>query len=394
MQKILRKTSVITRTATLLLLVALFAGGSSLVRADSYDAKIDAIDAKNDQKREQLNSLYGQASDYRAAINQLQSRINTLQASINANRAEQVVLQKQIEEKRLEIERQRVVLGDVLRSMYVDGDMSAIEMLATSNNLSDYVDKEEYRNSVQNQIQDTLAQIAVLQKQLQAKKTKVDSLIADQKAQQSQLASDKQKQSSLLSYNQQQQDAFTSEIRKNNAEIARLQAAQAAAQAAYAASHGVSFYGTASNGGYPNRWANAPQDTKVDSWGMLNRECVSYVAWKVNSVGRHMPHWGGDYTHHRGGNAYRWIDNADIDHIRRTGSAPSPGAWRPGIAVVWDTDDGVGSYGHVAYLDSVNSDGSIEVSQYNFFGRTIGHGHFSRMHVSASDANQLDYIWF
>ncbi len=394
MLKLLQKTSVGLRLAVLFTAVALFAGGSSLVRADSFDTKIKALQSKNSDNKAVLSDLGAQASSYQDEINKLQAQISALQRSINANEAEQASLNKQILEKQRKIEQQRVVLGEVLRSMYVDGDISTIEMLATSNNLSDYVDKEEYRNSVQNQIQDTLAQIALLQKQLRAKKVKVGQLIDDQKSQQGQLNANKQKQTSLLAYNQQQQSSYNAKVRANLVQIRKLQAAQAAAQAAYAASHGVSYYGTAGNGGYPNKWANRAQDTVLDDWGMYNRECVSYVAWKVNSVGRHMPRWGGDYTNHLGGNAYRWIDNADIDHIRRTGSPPSPSAWRPGIAVVWDDNDGVGSYGHVAYLESVNGDGSIEVSQYNFFSRTLGHGKFSRMHLSASDANQLDYIYF
>lgn len=391
MPKILKKTSVITRVALLLTLVALFAGGSSLVRADTYDTQIQALKNKNAANVRALDDLGAQASSYQDAIARLQEQISALQQSINKNQAEQAALRAQIVEKQKEIDHQRAVLGEVLRSMYVDGDISTIEMLATSNNLSDYVDKEEYRNSIQNQIQDALAQIAALQKQLQAKKVKVDQLIDDQKTQQNQLAANKKKQSSLLSYNQSQQSAYNQKLQANRAQISKLYAAQAAAQAAYARSHRITYYGESGNGGYPNKWAYAKQDTLVDDWGMLNRECVSYVAWKVDASGHHMPHWGGDYTNHRGGNAYRWMDNADIDHIRRTGSPPS--SWRSGVAVVWDENDGVGSVGHVAYLEAVNSDGSIEVSQYNFGGPSM-HGKFSRMHVDAGEANRLDYIYF
>lgn len=385
MLKILQKTSVITRVALLLTLVALFAGGSTLVRADTYDEQIKALKNKNSVNQRALNDLGAQASSYQDEISRLQSQISALQRSIDKNHAEQTLLKTQIVEKQREIDHQRAVLGDVLRSMYVDGDISTIEMLATSNNLSDYVDKEEYRNSVQNQIQDTLAQIALLQKQLQAKKVKVDKLIDDQKTQQSQLAADKRRQSSLLAYNQNQQASYNSRLKANLAQISKLQAAQAAAQAAYARRNGVKYYGTAGHGGYPSIWANAPQDSMLDDWGMYNRECVSYVAWKVASTGRYMPHWGGAYSNgYWGGNAYAWVHNADVANIPR-GTHP-----RAGAAVVWGTDDGVGPLGHVAYVDSVNGDGSIEVSQYNFGI----HGAFTRMHVSASTVSHLDFIYF
>lgn len=385
--------SVATRATVLALIAGLVIGSASIVRADTYDTKINALEAKNKQNQAVLEDLGAQASSYKDAIARLQSQISSLQRSIAANEAKQASLAKQIDEKQKEIDHQREVLGEILRSMYVDGQMSTIEMLASSNDLSEYVDKEEYRNSVQNNIQDLLAQIAKLQQELQRKKEQVEQLIAGLKEQKGQLAASKQKQASLLAYNQKQQGAYNAKVRANLAQIKKLEAAQAAAQAAYARSHGVSYYGTSGNGGYPNRWANAAQDTILDDWGMWNRECVSYVAWKVNATGHYMPRWGGLYDgRHLGGNAYRWIHNADVDNIPRTGSPPS--SWRSGVAVVWDAYDGVGPVGHVAYLEAVNSDGSIEVSQYNFFSRSLGHGKFSRMHLSASAANQLDYIYF
>ena len=37
--------------------------------------------------------------------------------------------------------------------MYIDGQLTTIEELATSKNLSEYVDKEDYRTTVQNKIE-------------------------------------------------------------------------------------------------------------------------------------------------------------------------------------------------------------------------------------------------
>ena len=101
---------------------------------------------------------------------------------------------------------------------------------------------------------------------------------------------------------------------------------------------------------YPNKWRNIPQDSVVDSWGMYNRECVSYTAWKVYESGRYMPYWGGI------GNANQWDDNA-----RRMG-IPVDGNPRPGDVAVahW------GYYGHVMYVESVNPNGTINISQYNY----------------------------
>ena len=72
-------------------------------------------------------------------------------------------------------------------------------------------------------------------------------------------------------------------------------------------------------GGYPSAWANAPLDAYVDPWGLYTRECVSYVAWKIASTGRYVPHFGG------AGNANEWPSTA-ARHGIPSGSTPKAGA--------------------------------------------------------------------
>jgi surface antigen len=99
---------------------------------------------------------------------------------------------------------------------------------------------------------------------------------------------------------------------------------------------------------YP--WANAPFPNSIaDPWGMYERQCVSYTAWKVASSGRHMPSWGGH------GSAKLWDDNARAEGI------PVDTTPRVGDVAISNS----GSYGHSMYVEAVNGDGTISVSQYN-----------------------------
>jgi surface antigen len=107
---------------------------------------------------------------------------------------------------------------------------------------------------------------------------------------------------------------------------------------------------------------------------MYNRECVSYTAWKVYSTYGYMPYWGGV------GNANQWPGNAARAGIP-TSSTP-----RVGSVAVWN----VGYYGHVMWVEAVNADGSIWISQYNY----DFNGRYSEMYVSAGMASNLTYIYF
>jgi surface antigen len=110
---------------------------------------------------------------------------------------------------------------------------------------------------------------------------------------------------------------------------------------------------------YPSSLASAPLDSKVDPWSFYNRECTSFVAWRINNDdgvaftnGMNGGHWG---------NAYQWWGNAGALGYPRN-STPTEGsiAW-------WDKNyDGARSAGHVAYVDSVSSTGAINVEEYNY----------------------------
>jgi surface antigen len=114
--------------------------------------------------------------------------------------------------------------------------------------------------------------------------------------------------------------------------------------------------------GYP--WAT---DTSGghDTWGFTTRQCVSYVAWRLSRVGRPV------YARQGWGSASGWDEVA-----RRRGATVTT---RPSVGSVaqWNAGESsrvphgtftAGSYGHVAWVTAVYSDGSVQVAQYNGTG--------------------------
>jgi surface antigen len=344
-----RLNLVVLGVSSLLLVAgATLPGLRTVVLADQYDEQIKALQQQNNANQSVLGGLQATAASYQDAISRLQAQIDGVQASINANIAKQADLQAQIVAAQQEIARQKSILSTDIKSMYVDGTPSTIEILATSRNLSEFVDKQEYRTTVQNKLQETLKKIAELQLQLQAQKVEVDQLLKDQQAQQAQLASDRAQQASMLSYNEGQQAAYNQQISANASQINSLRQAQIAANARFIGSAGT---GPACGGGYPARWCNIGQDTALDNWGMYNRECVSYTAFRVAASGRFMPGWGFQGR----GNANQWVDDARSDGIP-VDTTPHAGD----VAISLG-----GAYGHAMYVESVNGDGTINISQYN-----------------------------
>ncbi|MBI1952482.1 CHAP domain-containing protein [Candidatus Saccharibacteria bacterium] len=346
------KNSRIAKRYLNVLVVGVVIGASvfvgTVVQADQFDEQIRALQQENSAKRQISNQLAAQASSYQDAVDRLSTQINSIRQAILDYQHQSDLLQQQIEAQQAELVRQKQVLGQNIKAMYLEGQISTLEILASSKDLSEFVDKQQYRNSVQTKVKTTVEKITDLKLQLQVKQREIQGLIKDQQAQQALLDASLSQQNDLLNLTVSQKAAKDAEIKSNNAQIASLRTQQLAINRRIG---GNDIAGDPNHGGYPAYWDKARQDSLLDSWGMLNRECVSYTAWKVYEAygPGSMPYWGGI------GNANQWPANARAYNIP-TGSTPKAGS----VAISMS-----GFYGHSMWVESVNPDGTFNVSQYN-----------------------------
>lgn len=329
--------------------VGLFSVGN-VAFADRFDEQIGQLQREIDGFQAEASRLRTEADTLQNAVNALAAQKNAIQAQLELTQAKIDQLNRDIEANQKKLEKQQNVLSSTISDLSVESDTSPIELLAGSASIGDFIDRQEYRSSVQDQIQNAIAEVKKLKKELAKQKTQAENLLADQTAQRNDLAAKEAEQARLLAQTQGQEAAYQNMISQKSSEIENLRAQQAAANARFIS--GGSYAagsGPACGGGYPGKWCNIPMDAAVDDWGMYNRQCVSYTAFKVWASGRHMPYWGGI------GNANQWDDNArnqgiPVDYSPRAGDVAISNA---------------GYYGHSMYVESVNGDGTINISQYN-----------------------------
>jgi surface antigen len=352
------KSKTITRALSLAAVLFLSSGTAI---ADSFDDQIATLRAQAAAQQQQAAAAHAQANDYRSKVAELNAQIGYLQTQINLTQAKFNRVTADINANKAKLEQQKAVLSANLKTMYLDSSVSPIEMLASSNNMSDFLDQQTYQDKIKAKIQSAMAEINAIQEKLQAQQLELTTLLSNQRTQRTQLAGAQAQMYQLLALAEQNAAAADQSVRDSNSQISKLKAEQAAALAAKYGNRVIP--GGACGGGYPARWCNAAQDTVIDNWGMFNRECVSYTAFKVWSSGRNMPYWGGT------GNANQWPGDA------RASGIPVDGNPREGDVAISMS----GPYGHAMYVEGV-SGGTILVSQYNFYGN----GQYSTMSISAS----------
>ncbi|MDB5177716.1 MAG: hypothetical protein JWO61_99 [Candidatus Saccharibacteria bacterium] len=324
---------------------------SSVVKADRYDDQIAAIQNEVNQYQAAAQELAGKADTLQRELSRLNNEKAQLQAQIDLSQAKYDKLVVDIADTEKKIADNRTALGETMADLYIDGEVSPLEMLASSKNIGDYVDKQSYRESISDQLTKTIETIKALKKKLESDKKDIERILEDQKNQRELLTSKENEQQKLVNDTKGEEAAYQSLSASKNQDIANLRSAQAAENARAMRNIGFGSIpaGTPGGGGYPGAWANAPLDAYIDPWGLYTRECVSYVAWKIANTGRFVPHFGG------AGNANQWPSTTAAYGIS-SGSTPQVGS-----AAVWP----IGYYGHVMYVEAVNGDGTITVSDYN-----------------------------
>ncbi|MDB5183480.1 MAG: exported protein of unknown function [Candidatus Saccharibacteria bacterium] len=358
-----------------------------IVRADNFDEQIAALQSQIDGYQQQASTLNNQADSLQKELNQLDSQKSAIQAQINLQQVQLSKLNQQIADNEKKISDDQDALGNTIADLYLGAQVSPLEMLASSNSIGDYVDKQTYRSTIKDSLVTTITSIKNIKAELVKQKQAVEQVIAQQQFASDALAQKENEQVQLVAQTRGQEAAYQGLITdRENQKLSVQKAQQDAIEAAIHRGGNVSILpGDPNKGGYP--WeANCYVDSNAVSHGGVGgngtdalgygcRQCVSYAAWRVGSYTGNFPYYWG--------NANQWPASARAAGFT-TGSTP-----RANSAGVISA----GAYGHIVWIEAVNNDGTVDVSQYNYFNAGgPGWGNYSKMRVSASTYDT--YIYF
>lgn len=349
------------------------------VSADRWDDQINSLKAQANQYQMQANQLRTQADTLQNKLDQINAQIAALQANIIANQAKYEKLQASIAANQQKLKNTQDALGEMLANLYVDDNVSSIELLASSSNISDFVDKQEYRTSVRDQLNLTINEVKKIKAQLEKDSKAVENVLAELKLQNDQLSAQQADQQKLVDETRGEEAAYQQLVSNARSQMSSIQAQQQAYYASLVSRGGggsgvigsFQYWGWSGNrgcggDGYPYCGV---QDSYADPWNLYNRECVSYVAWALqNRFGKSVGAFHGD------GNAYQWPYSAP-----NWSGAYRVGSPQAGDAVILPALAGFAPIGHAMIVESVNGD-DIFVSQYNMYGN----GQYSTMHIKPS----------
>lgn len=326
------------------------------------------------------------ANAYQVKVGELAVEIAKKEAEIAETEAEVKVLKDQIAETEKKLDEEQEALAELLVNMHFESDAEPIKILAGASSISDLAEKAAREEVVKEQISVSALAVRNTKEELEADKAEVEKLLEEQQLARESLVEKKGEQQALVEKYENDAEAY--------AEVAKAaQIAQREAEKAEQEAHPELYRGSAYTGANTYPWqADCPdrQDEYITYWeggdgwykiGGYVCECVSYAGWKAYEYFGVAVGWG---------NAYSWDDGA-----RAAGYLVDKNPAANTIGQV----DGY-PYGHVFWVESVNSDGSINVTEYNnayatyLYTGSMHYGDFGSRTISAGEVWQYNFIHF
>lgn len=318
---------------------------------NQVNEQINSVSSKIAEARAQGKTLAGEIAVFDDQIYLIQLQINATQQEIDITNSEIRNTNEQIAAAEIELQKQKEIMSEYLKTMYIEGRVSTVELIAKSDNFSDFVDRSEYLSTMQDKVQETANKIVALKEELALKKKELE--VKKEKAEQLRSSQTVQKQS--LNNQRAEKDYLLEQTKGQEASFQTMLKDLYQQRAAISAKNNETI-GGAGTGGYPYSQADP---NGIDPWKFYYRQCTSYAAWKSANLGpvsaAILADWGSG--HRANGGDWGYLGST---HGYTVDYNPTPGAimsfpYGPGMP-----------YGHVAIVESVNSDGTVNVSEYNW----------------------------
>lgn len=337
--------------------------------------------AKEQEASRNAASASSSASLFQMKVYELNMEIAGQELAIAETEAQVTDLTRQIKETEERLLLEQEALAELLINMHFEGDAEPITILAGASSISDLAEKQARSETVKQQISATAEKVKEAKEKLEADKAQVEDLLAQQKTARESLVAKRTEQQALVEKYQNDAAAYD-EIAKAAREAQRL--AEQEEQRKHPELYGGNHYAGGFNS-YP--WQDVcpqQQDAFLTSSGgyIIGGyvcECVSYAGWKAYETYGIAISWG---------NAYSWDDNARLNGYV-VDKNPAAGT----IGQV----DGY-PYGHVFWVEGVNADGSINVTEYNnayatqLYSGVFQYGDFGARVIPAYEVGNYNYI--
>jgi septal ring factor EnvC (AmiA/AmiB activator) len=155
-----------------------------------------------------VEDLAAQADTLKAKISEYQIQIANTQNKIDLTNLKIEKLERQIVAAEKDLEHQKGILAESLRELYKRGNITTVELLASSDSYSDFISQQEYLSRLKDGIQESAQKVQALKDQLEDDQKDQKNLKEELEGQRQVLDSQRAEQQQLLDETEGQESEY------------------------------------------------------------------------------------------------------------------------------------------------------------------------------------------
>ena len=263
-------------------------------------ASVIAILPKNADAEKTTQQLENEIQALQSQINDAESQAgiekekSLIQSQLQISQVQYEKLQKEIKETEENINNNKSALGTILADISLEENITPLERIAGSSNLSQALDHLEYQSSIKDQLVEKVEAIKKDKKRLESKRDEVKLTLENQKTANKALQEKINQQNTLLAKTNGEEAEYSKYAKERGEEKLKLQQEQQELiqRQIRQASGGQIPALLGGTTAYPWNDSNCYVDANAWSWGGYDgngnddmgygcRQCVSYTAWRL-----------------------------------------------------------------------------------------------------------------
>lgn len=182
----------------------------------------DNLNQQIKQQENQLGQTRGEVNSLQARLGSLDTSIKQLNDQILTNDKKLQATEATIAQKQAEALQQQQQLQSLVKAYYHQGRISTLEILVSSNTLSEFFDQQQYLANVQTKTQQTLEALSQTQKELKSQQAALTQVKGSLAADRGAVAAERSKQSELLAATQGQESSYQAMLTKTKQQKAAI----------------------------------------------------------------------------------------------------------------------------------------------------------------------------
>lgn len=197
--------------------VTLFPHTTAAVTQQQLKSRTERLEQEITDSKETLSDLAEEKNTLEKRLDSIEAETAKVKSEISLTNTKIQKTTQELKKTKQDLKRNKESAQENARILYKEGDPSTLEMLFSSDNFSDFIDRKQYLDSIRDKLDASTERMRTLKEDLEEKRSRQKQLHSELKGQRATLKARQDKQQRLLTETKGQEERYQERLQQKRA---------------------------------------------------------------------------------------------------------------------------------------------------------------------------------